>query len=71
MHDGGPDGLRFYKKIISDLYRFLNQVAMFLKLDMIKKAVKSMLQSAGLTDVDIKKDYSGHDRIVYGRLVLN
>ena len=27
--DGGPDGLRFYKKIISDLYRFLNPEAMF------------------------------------------
>lgn len=71
--DGGPDGLRFYKKIISDLYRFLNPGGhVFFEIGYDQgQAVKSMLQSAGLTDVDIKKDYSGHDRIVYGRLVLN
>lgn len=71
--DGGSDGLIFYKRIIKELHRFLNPGGyVFFEIGYDQgEAVMEMLQGAGLTDVYIKKDYSGLDRIVCGRLQLN
>ena len=67
--EGGRDGLTFYKRIIKDLDRFLNPGGyVFFEIGYDQgEAVKEMLQLAGFIDVCIKKDFSGHDRVVYGQ----
>ncbi len=67
--DGAEDGLHFYYRIIGESSRYLqfggrlcfetgyNQ----------GKAVRSYMEHSGYTDVEIKKDLAGLDRIVTGR----
>lgn len=67
--DGGPDGLMFYKRIISNLNRFLNSGGyVFFEIGYNQgEAVKDLLIKEGFIDINIKKDYSDLDRIVYAR----
>lgn len=67
--DGGSDGLLIYQRIIKDVGRFLNPGGhLFLEIGYDQgKALSKMLKDAGFTDIYIKKDYGGLDRVVHGR----
>lgn len=67
--DGGSDGLLIYQRIIKDAVRFLNPGGhVFLEIGYDQgKALSGMLKDAGFTDIYIKKDYGGLDRVVHGR----
>ncbi len=65
--DGGSDGLDFYREIISQAREYLNKngLLMFeIGFDQAD-AVKILLAKNGFSEVTVKKDYSGLDRIVY------
>lgn len=67
--DGGADGLLIYQRIIKDLSKFLNPGGyVYFEIGYNQgKAISEMLKEAGFTDVYIKKDLSGLDRVVCGR----
>lgn len=64
--DGGADGLVFYENIISDIGRFLSPNGyVFFEIGYDQgEAICSMLEDAGFTDIYIKKDLCGLDRVV-------
>lgn len=64
--DGTEDGLEFYRRIISDAKRFLTQNGwIFFEIGHEQGAdVKQLLDKEGFTEIRIKKDLSGHDRVV-------
>lgn len=68
--DGGDDGLMFYRKIIDEAGVHLTARGyVFFEIGYNQgKSVSELLETAGFTDVTIKKDYSGMDRVVYGHL---
>lgn len=68
--DGGDDGLMFYRKIIDEAGVHLTAGGyIFFEIGYNQgKSVSELLETAGFTDVTIKKDYSGMDRVVYGHL---
>lgn len=67
--DGGPEGLIFYERIIRDIDRFLKPEGyVFFEIGYDQgKAVSDMLYKAGFVDVNVKKDLSELDRVVYAR----
>lgn len=67
--DGGLDGLIFYKRIISDIDRFLNPGGyVFFEIGYDQgEAVSKLLLRAGFIDVNIKKDFNDLDRVVYAK----
>ncbi len=67
--DGGLDGLIFYKRIISDIDRFLNPGGyVFFEVGYDQGvAVSKLLSGAGFIDINIKKDFSDLDRVVYAK----
>jgi release factor glutamine methyltransferase len=67
--DAGPSGLIFYEKIINDIDGHLNPGGyVFFEIGYDQgKAVSSMLDKAGFIDINVKKDLSEHDRVVYAR----
>lgn len=64
--DGSEDGLLFYRKISAELKQYLNKGGyVFYEIGYNQgEAVKQILLEAGLTDIMIKKDLSGLDRVV-------
>ncbi|MBI5664902.1 MAG: peptide chain release factor N(5)-glutamine methyltransferase, partial [Nitrospirae bacterium] len=67
--DGGPDGLDFYREIISQAGKFLktNGILMFeLGAGCADKTVR-MMKDAGYTDIEVQKDYAGIERIIQAR----
>jgi len=66
--DGGEDGLYFYKKIIASAGQFLVRGGMlFFEIGYDQgEAVSGLMADAGFADVQIKKDYAGLDRVVFG-----
>ena len=68
--DGTEDGLYFYRRITEEAEAHLNEGAILMyeigcdQMD----ACTRYLVAAGYTDVQGKKDYSGLDRIVYGKM---
>lgn len=64
--DAGPDGLIFYQRIIDELPKFLNPGGhVFFEIGYDQgEDVKRLLDKAGFTDINIKKDLSGLDRVV-------
>lgn len=68
---GGEDGLDFYRRIIAEAPAHL-AAGGFLILEIgwkQAKAVRELLDKTGrFTDIDIKKDYSGIERVVTARL---
>jgi release factor glutamine methyltransferase len=67
--DGGPDGLDVIRRILAESPRRLEGgglLAMEIGDDQ-GPSVRALLQAAGLREVVIKKDYSGHDRIALAR----
>jgi release factor glutamine methyltransferase len=67
--DGSEDGLIFYRRITSDIKRYLNKNgSVFFEIGYNQgDSVKQILREAGLTDIMIKKDFSGLDRVVSAR----
>jgi len=68
--DGGPDGLDYYRRIISDCKQYLlpNGGVFFEIGDTQGEAVASMLQDHGFRDVAVIKDIESRDRVVRGRI---
>ncbi len=67
--DGAEDGLLFYRRIIKQGKEHLcGGGRLFFEIGYDQGvAVKGMMEEAGYADVRIVKDFSGLDRVVYGR----
>lgn len=68
--DGGQDGLKFYKAIIK-YWKSLLRPGGFLLFEVGEgqaQAVSEMLQAAGFSYTDTRKDTLGIDRVVFGRM---
>lgn len=66
--DGGPDGLSVTRRIISDASRYLSPagvLALEIGYDQAPE-VRLLMQTAGFTDVQVRRDYGGHERVVSG-----
>lgn len=66
--DGKEDGLYFYRKIVKDCRKYLKDKAMVLfEIGHDQgEDVSNLLKSAGFTNVWVKKDLAGLDRVVVG-----
>ena len=68
--DGGEDGLDFYRRIVKEAPKYLENGG-YLMFEIGHNqafAVQSLLEDRGFSDVQVKKDYAGLDRVVYGHL---
>lgn len=68
--DGGEDGLDFYNQIIEEAPSHLNNGGWLLfEIGYNQgEAVSKKMVELGFQDVQVKKDYAGLDRVVYGHL---
>ncbi|MBD5542221.1 MAG: peptide chain release factor N(5)-glutamine methyltransferase [Lachnospiraceae bacterium] len=66
--DGREDGLFFYRKIIAGAGKYLNRGGkLFFEIGYDQgEAVSRLLEEAGFVDIEIKKDYAGLNRVVFG-----
>lgn len=66
--DGGEDGLSFYRKIIKKAPEYMRKGAhLFLEIGCRQgEAVRTLMQEAGFSQIQILKDYAGLDRVVFG-----
>jgi len=67
--DGGADGLDFYRRIIADAPRYLNDGGqIFLEISHEQSDdIKTILQNNGFCDIKIVKDIQGLSRVVHAR----
>ena len=67
--DGMVDGLEFYRRIVDDSRKHLNRDGyIFFEIGYNQaEAVSQILSDAGFCDITVRKDLSGHDRIVSAR----
>lgn len=67
--DGGDDGLKFYRQIISDAPRFLVKDGLLAVEIGINQAaaVKTLMESVGLSNIEIFKDLAGIERVVVAK----
>ena len=68
--DGGPDGLLYFRRIASRVRQYLRKGG-WLVLEVGKgqdQEVQSILKEAGLSRIELRRDYSGVKRIVKGKL---
>lgn len=66
--DGGEDGLYFYRQIIELSGQYLKKGGwLFFEIGYNQgEPVKTLMEAAEFTQVVVKKDYAGMDRVVYG-----
>lgn len=66
--DGKEDGLYFYRKIIKESRKYLRKNGkLYFEIGHTQgEDVKMLMEEAGFSDVKIKKDLAGLDRVVYG-----
>ena len=66
--DGGDDGLVFYRKILEGSRSHLKKGGMlFFEIGYDQgRAVSKMMRETGFLDVQVRKDYAGLDRVVFG-----
>lgn len=67
--DGKEDGLYFYRRIVKESRAYLEKGGMLIfeiGYDQAQEVMELMIQ-AGFSDVQVRKDLSGLDRVVYGR----
>ncbi len=66
--DGREDGLYFYRKLVEDSKKYLTRGGMlFFEIGYDQgEAVSRLLKDAGYVDIEIKKDYAGLNRVVFG-----
>ena len=64
--DGGADGLDFYRRISKEAMFYLNRGGLLIYEIGYKQGpkVKSILEDLGYENIEVLKDYQGHDRIV-------
>lgn len=69
--DGGEDGLYFYKKIVQNCHMYLNNggYIMFEIGYNQGKALCQLLENDDFSDIRVKKDLAGLDRLVIGRKI--
>ena len=67
--DGKEDGLYFYREIVKKSSEYLNDGGrLFFEIGHDQgEAVKDLMVRAGFTEVTIKKDLAGLDRVVFGK----
>lgn len=67
--DGSEDGLLFYRIITQILKDYLNPGGfIFFEIGYDQgESVKTLLQNAGVTDIKLRKDLAGLDRVISGR----
>ena len=68
--DGGADGMKFYKAIIK-YWKSLLRPGGYLLFEVGEgqaQSVSEMLQAAGFSYTDTRKDTLGIDRVVFGRM---
>lgn len=67
---GGEDGLDFYRKIIEDASRYLNPGGwlVFEIGSKQRKYIEKLLKEHDFSAIGSEKDFSGLDRVVFGRL---
>lgn len=68
--DGGEDGLDYYRRIIKEAPEYLSDRGwlMFEIGYNQGEAVLALMKETGFLDVEVKKDYAGLDRVVFGHL---
>ncbi len=67
--DGGDDGLKFYKMIISEAKQHLNAGGMiFFEIGYNQAGSVSKLLENDFKDIVVIKDYGNNDRVVYAKL---
>lgn len=68
--DGSEDGLAFYRRIVQEGKEYLWKGGMlFFEIGYDQgEAVKNLMEQAGFLEVQVIKDYSGLDRVVFGTL---
>lgn len=69
--DGGEDGLYFYKKIVQNCHKYLNDGG-YLMFEIgynQGKALVQILENADFSDIEIKKDLAGLDRLVIAKKI--
>ena len=66
--DGKEDGLYFYRKIIKESRKYLKKNGkLYFEIGHTQgEEVKTLMEEAGFSNVKIKKDLAGLDRVVYG-----
>lgn len=67
--DGGEDGLKFYRAITENAYKYLNECG-YLCLEIgedQKEEVMELLKSNNYQDICCKKDLSGNDRVIIAK----
>ena len=66
--DGKEDGLYFYRKIVEESPKYLKQNGrLYFEIGHDQgSAVKNLMEQAGFTEVVVKKDLAGLDRVVFG-----
>lgn len=69
--DGAEDGLKFYRRISASLKDYLNPGGyVFYEIGYNQgNAVRNILLAAGMSNITIKKDLRGHDRVVSARFI--
>ena len=65
---GGPDGLDYYRRLIPEAFRHLEDGGrLFVEIGFDQgKSVPEFFREAGFSEVGTAKDYAGLDRVVYG-----
>ena len=69
--DGGEDGLRFYKIIAENAYKYLNKdgiLALEIGYDQKEEVIKLLEKTEKYTQIYSKKDFGNNDRIVVCKL---
>ena len=67
--DGKEDGLYFYRRIVKESRTYLEKGGMLIfeiGYDQAREVTELMIQT-GFSDVRVRKDLAGLDRVVYGR----
>lgn len=67
--DGGEDGLDFYRRIIQDAKKHLNDHGkLYFEIGYNQGASVSILMKEDFEEIEVIKDYGGNDRVVKGKL---
>ena len=66
--DGKEDGLYFYRRIVEESVQYLNVGGrLYFEIGHDQGAdVKNLMKDAGFSEVTVKKDLAGLDRVVFG-----
>lgn len=69
--DGGKDGLFFYEKIVQNCHKYLHTGG-YLMFEIgynQAEAVSSIMENADFSEIEVKKDLAGLDRLVIGKKI--